>query len=118
MVLAVADSRSEADYVPALEAAGYTLRIREPEWLEHRLLMDTGPAVNLHVFSAGCPEIARMLAFRDRLREDAADRNLYAQAKRELAGREWKFVQEYADAKTAVVEEILRRARPGFWDSR
>ena len=118
MVLAVADSRSEADYVPALEAAGYTLRIREPEWFEHRLFKDTGPAVNLHVFSAGCPEIARMLAFRDRLREDAADRNLYAQAKRELAGREWKFVQEYADAKTAVVEEILRRARPGFWDSR
>jgi GrpB-like predicted nucleotidyltransferase (UPF0157 family) len=118
IVLAVADSADEPDYVPALEATGYALRIREPAWFEHRLLKDSAPAVNLHVFSAGCPEIERMTAFRDRLREDAADRRLYAQTKRELAGRQWKFVQNYADAKSVIVEEILRRARPGLWDSR
>ena len=118
IVLVVADSAREDDYVVPLEAAGYTLRIREPAWFEHRLFKGTGPAVNLHVFSAGCPEIERMLAFRDRLRDDEADRRLYADAKRELASREWKFVQEYADAKTAVIEEILRRGRPGLWDSR
>ncbi len=118
IVLAVADSADEPGYVPALEAAGYVLRIREPGWFEHRLLRGIAPAVNLHVFSVGCPEIERMVAFRDRLREDEADRRLYADAKRELARREWKFVQNYADAKTAVVEEILRRARPGLSDSR
>lgn len=118
IVLAVPDSADEPGYVPALEAAGYVLRIREPAWFEHRLLKRTEPAVNLHVFSAGCPEIERMVAFRDRLRQDEADRRLYADAKRELARRQWKFVQNYADAKTAVVEEILRRARPGLWDSR
>ena len=51
-----------------------------------------------------------MLRFRDRLRANDAERSLYAEAKRELAGREWKYMQQYADAKTAVVEDILARA--------
>ena len=67
IVLAVPDSSNEDDYVPALEAEGYLLRIREPDWYEHRMLRKTDPSVNLHVFSADCPEIDRMLAFRDHL---------------------------------------------------
>jgi len=110
MILVVADSADEPAYVEPLEAAGYVLRIREPDWFEHRLLRGPDTDVNLHVFSAGCPEIDRMLLFRDHLRTDAADRELYARTKRELAGREWRYVQNYADAKTAVVEEILARA--------
>lgn len=110
VVLAVADTTDEAAYVPALEAAGYTFWLREPEWHEHRLFKDTEPGVNLHVFSAGSPEIHRILRFRDHLREDAADRALYERTKRELAAREWNVVQDYADAKTDVVEDILRRA--------
>ena len=51
-----------------------------------------------------------MLAFRDRLRSDPADRELYAAAKRELASRRWTYVQQYADAKSAVVAEIMARA--------
>jgi GrpB-like predicted nucleotidyltransferase (UPF0157 family) len=51
-----------------------------------------------------------MLAFRDHLRTDTADRELYLRAKRELAAREWEYVQHYADAKSAVVEQILERA--------
>jgi len=35
---------------------------------------------------------------------------LYAARKRSLTEREWKYTQNYADAKTAVVEEILARA--------
>src|SRR4051812_28960957 len=38
VVLEVADSADEPAYVPGLEAAGYALRIREPDWLEHRML--------------------------------------------------------------------------------
>jgi len=109
IVLAVADSTDEEAYVPALEDAGYVLRIREPDWFEHRLLKDQDPSVNLHVFSAGCPEIDRMLRFRDRLCTNDADRELYARAKRELAEQNWEYVQNYADAKTSVVEEILDR---------
>lgn len=110
MVLAVADSADEPSYVPALEEAGYRLRIREPHWHEHRLLKAPDFAGNLHVFSAGCEEIERMLLFRDRLRAHDADRTLYEKTKRELAGRKWKYTQNYADAKSGVVEEILARA--------
>jgi GrpB-like predicted nucleotidyltransferase (UPF0157 family) len=66
--------------------------------------------INLHVFTAGTPEIARMLRFRDWLRADDDDRDYYAAAKRGLAGREWRHVQHYAEAKTAVVQEIMARA--------
>ncbi|HEX5166459.1 MAG TPA: GrpB family protein [Thermomicrobiales bacterium] len=109
IVLVVADSADEAVYVPALDAAGYTLRIREPDWFEHRLLKGPDTDINLHVFSAGCPEITRMLCFRDHLRTNDADRQLYEQTKRDLAARDWKYTQNYADAKTAVVEQIIAR---------
>jgi GrpB-like predicted nucleotidyltransferase (UPF0157 family) len=110
VVLEVPDSADEAAYVPALEAAGYSLRIREPEWFEHRVLKGPDPDVNIHVFGAGCEEVDRMILFRDWLRENAADRELYAEKKRELAGRAWKYMQQYADAKTSVVNEIMARA--------
>ncbi len=110
IVLAVPDSSNEDDYVPALEAEGYALRIREPDWYEHRVLKKTDPSVNLHVFSADCPEIDRMVAFRDHLRANQADRELYERTKRELASQHWEYVQDYADAKTEVVEEIIARA--------
>jgi GrpB-like predicted nucleotidyltransferase (UPF0157 family) len=110
MLLAVPDSADEAGYVPALEAAGYRLRIREPEWFEHRMFKGPDADINLHVFSAGATEIERMLSFRNWVRQSDDDRERYARAKRELAQRRWRHVQHYADAKTAVIEEILIRA--------
>ena len=89
------------------------LRIREPDWFEHRVFKGPDTNVNLHVFSAGCPEIDRMLRFRDWLRSNEADRELYERTKRELAAQEWAYVQDYADAKTAVVEEIVARSLRG-----
>jgi GrpB-like predicted nucleotidyltransferase (UPF0157 family) len=87
------------------------LIIREPEWFEHRMLRGADPAVNLHVFSEGCEEIGRMLLFRDWLRDHPEDRDRYAAVKRSLVEREWGSVQNYADAKTEIVREILERAR-------
>jgi GrpB-like predicted nucleotidyltransferase (UPF0157 family) len=111
IILAVAESAEEGAYVPNLQSAGYVLRIREPDWYEHRLFEGPGTDINLHVFSSGCPEIDRMLMFRDWLRSNAADRDRYARTKLELAQKDWNDVQDYADAKTSVVEEILGRAR-------
>ncbi len=111
MVLAVADSTNEATYVEPLEAHGYVLRIREPDWFEHRLLMAPDIDGNLHVFTTGCAEIERLLKFRDWLRTHAEDRKLYENTKRELAAKTWTYTQNYADAKSDVVEEILSRAR-------
>jgi GrpB-like predicted nucleotidyltransferase (UPF0157 family) len=110
IILGVADSADEAAYVPALEAAGYVLRIREPDWHEHRVFKGPDADINLHVFTVGCAEIHRMLGFRDHLRANAADRSAYEQRKQELARQTWKFTQHYADAKSEVVEDILARA--------
>lgn len=108
VVLGVPDSTDEAAYVPALEAAGYVLRIREAED-EHRLFKGPDTDVNLHVYSVGCAEIGRMVGFRDRLRSVPQERELYVRTKRELAARTWTYVQEYADAKSEVVTAILGR---------
>ena len=110
LVLAVRDPTDEAAYVPALEELGYQLRVREPDWHQHRLLRLTDPVVNLHVFELGSVEIDRMLVFRDHLRTDPDDRALYERTKRGLARQTWEFVQQYADAKSGVVEQILARA--------
>lgn len=110
IVLVVADSREESAYAPQLEAAGYRLCIREPEWYEHRMFRGAQPDANLHIFSLGCAEVDRMLAFRDWLRTHDADRDLYARAKLALSQKSWERVQDYADAKTSVVGEIMKRA--------
>jgi GrpB-like predicted nucleotidyltransferase (UPF0157 family) len=109
MVLVVANSADEPSYVPAMEAAGYVLRIREPEWFEHRLFKGPDTDINLHVFSEGAAEIDRMLNFRDWLRVHHDDRDHYERVKRELAQHTWRHVQHYADAKTTVIKEIIQR---------
>ncbi len=121
ILLTVAAPADESSYVQRLESAGYTFHHREPDWHQHRLFKkgtphfspdraEHEPRVNLHVFPAGCEEVRRMLAFRDRLRSNADDRHLYAETKRRLAARQWERVQDYADAKTEVVDEIMERA--------
>jgi GrpB-like predicted nucleotidyltransferase (UPF0157 family) len=110
IVLAVPDSADEPAYVPAMEAAGYVLRVREPDWFEHRLFKGPDTDLNLHVFTAGSTEIGRMLLFRDWLRSNDADREAYLRVKRDLAQRTWRHVQHYADAKTAIIQQIMERA--------
>ncbi len=105
--LLVADSADEAAYVPVLEKLGYVLHLREPGWHEHRLLRLEDPAINLHVFTTGSAEHARMITFRDRLRTDPAAFELYLATKQRLAAQHWERVQDYADEKSAVVERIL-----------
>ena len=113
VLLLVPDPVDEAAYVPGLEAAGFLLHVREPNWHQHRLLRAHDPEVQIHVFAVGSEEAERMLLFRDRLRVNRDERTLYEEAKRRLAARSWTRVQDYADAKSAVVEEIIARAREG-----
>jgi GrpB-like predicted nucleotidyltransferase (UPF0157 family) len=120
ILLQVPDSADEPSYVPQMLGLGYRVRVREPHWLEHRVLSrrvaDGDPhSVNVHVLSPrhGAGEIARMLGFRDWLRSHDHDRDRYAAVKQELAARRWRYVQDYADAKSEVVEKILARAAQG-----
>lgn len=110
ILLVVPDSTNEPAYASDLEREGYVLRIREPDWYEHRLFKGPDTDVNLHVFSPGAAEIERMIRFRDFLRSNPAERERYEQRKRGLASRTWRYVQHYADAKSGVIESILARA--------
>jgi GrpB-like predicted nucleotidyltransferase (UPF0157 family) len=109
IVLGLDDVDDEPAYLPDLEALGYDLRVREPG---HRCLRIGEPdeLVNLHCYAHADAEIRRLLVFRDRLRADEADRELYAATKRGLAGREWRDMNYYAEAKGPVIKEILHRA--------
>ena len=114
ILLVVEDSGDEASYLPAMERAGYVLRVREPDFEEHRMFRPPQKDVHVHVLSPGSKEVERLLLLRDHLRENERDRELYVRTKRELASRDWPTMQHYADAKTDVVEGILARAEsPG-----
>ncbi len=110
LLLVVADPSDEAAYAADLEAAGYSLVIREPDWFEHRVFKGPDVNLNLHVFGEGCGEVDRMLRFRDRLIADSGARERYAAHKKELAERTWQCVQDYSEAKSDVIEEILAEA--------
>ncbi|WP_456696336.1 GrpB family protein [Aeromicrobium sp. P5_D10] len=105
--LSVADPDDEAAYVPDLERAGYVLRVREPG---HRMLRTPERDVHVHVCPLGSDWEQRHLVFRDRLRDNPDDRQLYENVKRSLAGRTWSDMNDYADAKSDVIAQIMSRA--------
>ncbi|TDN92353.1 GrpB family protein [Microbacterium sp. BK668] len=111
--LVVADPGDEPGYVPALEAAGFVLTVREPWWYEHRCLVAADPRANLHVFPPDCAEAARHLLFRDWLRAHPDDRERYAEVKRAAAAasnRRGEHVMAYNARKQDVLRDIYRRA--------
>ncbi len=93
--------------VPALTAAGYELRVREPG---HRMFRTARRDVHVHVWADTDAEVTRCLRFRDELRCSAEDRRAYEQLKPELARRDWSDVNHYAQAKGPLIEDILSRA--------
>ena len=111
IVVGIDDPDDEDAYLPELDALGYELRVREPE---HRCLRvgdeSRDERINLHCYPPEHAEVRKYLLFRGRLRADAADRELYEATKRELATREWRDINYYADAKGPVIREILARA--------
>ena len=110
ILVVVKDSAEESTYLPALIAAGYMLRVREPDWNEHRMFRTPERDVHIHIFTAGCPEIERNLLFRDRLRTNVDDRHQYEATKRSLAEKDWPDMNAYANAKTKVIEKIIKTA--------
>ncbi len=107
--LTVADSADEAAYVPAMEAAGFLLRAREPEWEEHRMFRGAEPTSNVHVWSPGAVEPRRTAVFRDWMRDHADDRAAYADLKRALATQGFTDVMDYNTAKGGLIYDIYER---------
>ena len=107
IVVAVDDITAEEDYLPAILAAGYVLRVREPG---HRLVRTPDRDVHVHIFEKGDEAVDKYLRFRDRLRADADDRALYARTKHELISQGFDDMNAYSDAKTDVIAGIMARA--------
>lgn len=129
----VADPGDESVWLPLLEAAGFVLTVREPWWYEHRVLRWGGrsgdtpdrsaqcPASNVHIFGPDSPELVRHVVFRNWLRSNAGDRELYSAAKREAAGGRpgaGEDVMTYNARKQTVIRQIYARAfrASGFLD--
>ncbi len=111
--LTVADPDREQDYVPALEAIGFRLTIREPWWYGHRALRADEPCCNLHVFGFDSPESVRHRIFRDWLRGNPEERARYAAIKRQAAraaNAGGEHVMQYNARKQQVIREIYHRA--------
>ncbi|MGB0101229.1 MAG: GrpB family protein [Nocardioides sp.] len=108
--LTVADSGDEDAWLPALEAAGFVLRVREPDWEEHRCLRGSEPTTNLHVFSPGAREPQRHRLFRDWLRAHPEDRDRYAEVKRAVAARGFTDAMLYNNEKAGFVYDLYESA--------
>jgi GrpB-like predicted nucleotidyltransferase (UPF0157 family) len=112
--MVVKDSTDESAYVDQLEKAGFRFLLREAHWHEHRFFYAYKPhAVNLHVWSPDCPEVARHKIFRERLLRCPEDLALYREAK-ELAARQTRdgggLMQDYNLHKESTIKQILQNA--------
>lgn len=110
ILLVVEDAGKEEDYMDDLCRHGYILRVREPDFENHHMFKGPDTDIHLHVFSKGSKEIEKYLLFRNYLRLHDDARELYENTKKELAKKTWKYVQNYADAKSEVVQKILSDA--------
>jgi GrpB-like predicted nucleotidyltransferase (UPF0157 family) len=110
----VHDSDDEAAYLPALESLGFWIVIREPWWHGHRMFVDDGGAVNLHVWPVGAAEPIRHLLFRDWLRDHPEDRDRYAEAKKKLSRDLESDPDRFNLAKNTVIDDIYARIVASF----
>ncbi|WP_213814592.1 GrpB family protein [Glaciihabitans sp. dw_435] len=108
IVVAVDDITAEEDYLPAMLTAGYVLRVREPG---HRLVRTPHRDVHIHIYQRDDLAVTNYLLFRDRLRTDPDDRDLYARTKEALIEQGFDDMNAYSDAKTDVIAAILARAQ-------
>lgn len=110
ILLVVDDPADETSYLPALQDAGYELRVREADFDEHRMVRTPDRDVHVHVFPPWSQEIDRYLILRDHLIASRRARAAYAARKRELADREWPTMTHYAEAKGALIEALIAEA--------
>lgn len=105
--LIVPDPDQESQYLPALQALGFELIVREPSWYSHRMLKLAAPQVNLHVFPPHCAEHWRHILFRDWLQNHPEDLKRYAQVK-QLAKQGVSTYEAYNKNKQQLIREIYQ----------
>lgn len=101
--------------VPKVEALGYEYVRKFEEVIPlRRFFTKEREGVRthqIHMVAVGGEFWERLLLFRDFLRQNPEAAAKYASLKKELAGREWGDVDEYADAKTEFVRGVEEEAR-------
>jgi GrpB-like predicted nucleotidyltransferase (UPF0157 family) len=108
ILVTVADITAEEHYLDRLVDAGYELRVREPG---HRMVRTPARDVHVHIVEVGNEAVTEYLLLRDHLRTDPRDRALYERTKRALVEQDWADMNDYAEAKTDVITDIVQRAR-------
>ena len=78
ILVVVLDTANEDLYLPDMQSSGYQLRVREPDFEEHRMFRTPGKDVQIHFYPAASSEIKRHLLFRDFLRINLDARDQYA----------------------------------------
>jgi GrpB-like predicted nucleotidyltransferase (UPF0157 family) len=111
ILLVVQDPSKEELYLPQLMAAGYKLRVREPEYDEHRMVRTSNKDVHIHIYPPTSSEVEKYRLVRDELRQNDELRQKYGALKQELASRDWTDMNAYSVAKTGVIDEIIAAAR-------
>lgn len=103
------------EVVPQIEALGYEYIQKYEDVMPFRrfLIKEQGRVRThqIHMVGIGSEFWERHLLFRDYLRQNPAVAKRYASLKKELAARQWKDVNEYADAKTEFIREIEDTAK-------
>lgn len=103
------------DLVPRVEALAYEyIKKYEAVMPFRRFFIKEQNGIrthHIHMVEIGSEFWERHILFRDYLRQNPHVATNYASLKKELAEREWKDVNEYADAKTEFIRDIEDEAR-------
>ena len=109
--VSVPDISDESAYVPPIESIGIQFRSRDDQHRYFRPFSGLPRSVQVHVCNMGSEWERRHLLFRDFLRADTRAKDEYLAVKRQAAVL-WRDDRiAYADAKTEVIERLMRRAR-------
>ena len=110
----VKDLTKVPDFYSAMETAGFTpmgtdyVGVGDEYFTENAT--DGTRLSGVHVFEKGHPEIAAILNFRNYLRANESDRNLYSSTKKDLYEKNLENYHGYDSDKRDIIREIKSRA--------
>lgn len=114
ILVIVKDLSKVKAYYSSMAKAGYTARGTEYVGIGDEYFTEDLPnhtrLAGVHVLPQGHPEISKYLNFRDYLRLNQADRDLYTAVKRELYQKFTDDYHHYDSGKKKVIESIRERA--------
>jgi GrpB-like predicted nucleotidyltransferase (UPF0157 family) len=115
IMIGLEDFSSVDQVVPKIEALAYEYIQKHEAVMPFRrffIKKQAGRRTHqIHMVAIGSEFWARLILFRDYLRQHPRVAAQYAALKHELAAREWTDVNKYADAKTEFIRAIEHEAR-------